>query len=103
MDGTGFLVVALVVLVAVALGFFVLGTRARVDTGGYCEVDVHWWFGWWVRCVGGERCPPEEVCVLLWRRKGSEEHWADAGVVPGGSVKWSPNMEYRCVCRVPAR
>ena len=56
-----------------------------------CGVDTHWWFGWWVRC--------HEDCTLQWRRKGSEEEWSDAGVVPGGSVKWSENMEYRCMCR----
>jgi hypothetical protein len=82
------------------IGFFmyVLGTRASINKGGYCEVDDHWWFGWFVRCEGGERCTGGDTCDLQWRKKGTEEHWADAGVVPGGSVKWSPRMEYRCVC-----
>jgi hypothetical protein len=39
--------------------------------------------------------------MLLRRKKGSEEGWGDSGVVPGGSVKWSENMEYKCVCRSP--
>lgn len=96
-----FWILAIAVLCIVGLVMFAIGTRARVSTGGYCEVDVHWWFGWWVRCVGGERCSSGEKCILLWRRKGSEEQWADAGVIPGGSVSWSENMEYQCVCRTP--
>lgn len=93
--------VVFVVLCIVGLVMLTLGTRSRVSTGGYCEVDVHWWFGRWVRCVGGERCSSGEKCILLWRKRGSEEDWADAGVVPGGSVKWSKRMEYQCVCRIP--
>lgn len=67
--------------------------------GGDCEVDYHWWFGRWVRCKGGKRCPAGKHCRLLWRRRGSTEHWADAGIVKGGSVKFSTYMEYRCLCR----
>lgn len=89
--------VLLVVIIFAGVGLFAVGTRTRVSTGGYCEVDTHWWFGWWVRCTGGERCTSGQ-CKLQWRRRGSEEQWADAGVVPGGSVKWSKTMEYRCVC-----
>ena len=97
MEGSLFWIAALVVLIVVAVGMFSLGTRASVSTGGYCEVDTHWYFGWWVRCKGGERCSSGK-CTLQWRRKDSEDHWADAGVVPEGSVKWSSLMEYRCVC-----
>ena len=95
-----FWLLALAVLCIVGLVMFALGARLKVSTGGHCDFpDVYWWFGRWVRCLGGEHCPPGEVCTLLWRRRGSEETWTDAGVVPGGSVKWSEYMEYRCVCR----
>ncbi|WP_426415085.1 hypothetical protein [Aestuariirhabdus sp. LZHN29] len=67
--------------------------------GGHCEVEYHWWFGWWVRCKGSEHCPPGKRCILLWRRKGTSEHWADAGIIHGGSLKYSEEMEYRCSCR----
>ncbi len=97
MLGELYWIVLLIVIIFAGLGLFAVGTRFRVNTGGYCEVDVHWWFGSWVRCVGGERCASGD-CTLQWRKKGSEENWADAGVIPGGSVKWSENMEYRCVC-----
>ena len=94
-------VAVLVALGVGALAGFILGTRARPNTGGHCEVDFHWFFGWWVRCTA-EDCPAGQRCVLLWRRKGSDEGWGDTGVNPGGSVKWSEGMEYRCECRSPA-
>ena len=79
------------ILVAVALGAFSLGTRATVGRGRNTEVDHHWWFGWWVRCK-------DDKCTLQWRKKGTNENWADTGVVPGGSVKYNERMEYRCNC-----
>ena len=82
-------VIYVVILLIVGFGMFVLGTRARIKGRRVCEVDHHWWFGWWVRC--------DRECVLQWRQKG-DENWSDAGVIPGGSVKYSDNMEYRCVC-----
>ncbi len=92
------LIGALVVLILVGIGCFSLGTRRWLRTsGGHCEVDDFWWFGSWVTCKGGERCSSGK-CKLQLRMKGTEEHWADAGVIPGGSVKWSDQMEYRCVC-----
>jgi len=94
-----FWVVAVLILCVVGLVMFAIGTRSKVNIGGDCEVDDHWFFGWWVRCVGGTRCPPSEVCTLLFRKKDSEEEWADTGIVPGGSIKWSKRMEYKCVCR----
>ncbi len=97
MLGVFFWIVLILVIVLVAIGAYAVGTRARVNTGGYCEVDTHWWFGWWVRCVGGERCESGE-CRLQLRMKGTENNWGDAGVVPGGSVKWNKHMEYRCTC-----
>ena len=93
------LLIALALLAVVALIAFALGTRARVAIGSGCVVDHHWWFGWWVRCVDDDTCPDGQVCTLLWRRKGTEDHWADPGVVPGGSVRYNEDMEYRCVCR----
>jgi hypothetical protein len=69
-----------------------------VPAGG-CEVEIHWWFGRWVRCKQSPRCPPPRHCRLLWRRRGSTENWADAGIIKGGSVKFSTYMEYRCTCR----
>ena len=95
MEATLFWIIALII---VGGGMFILGTRSSVATaGGHCEVDDHWFFGRWVWCKGGERCASGE-CKLQLRRKGTEENWADAGVVPGGSVKWNAEMEYRCVC-----
>jgi len=82
--------------IIVALGGYIIGTRAR-PKGITCDVDHHWWFGWWVRCQGD--CNAGKTCTLLWRMKNTEETWTDAGVVPGGSVKWSKTMEYRCTCR----
>ena len=87
---------ALAALLVFGLLMFALGTRTGVPVGG-CKVDTHWWFGWWVRCVD-EGCAPGK-CVLLWRRKGTDEHWSEAGVVPGGSVKWNRQMEYKCECQ----
>jgi hypothetical protein len=85
-------------LIVVGVGAFALGTRAGVKTaGGLCETDDFWFFGWWVTCKGGERCPNRQ-CKLQLRRKGSEDNWSDAGIIPGGSVRWNEEMEYRCVC-----
>ena len=79
--------------------FFAWGTRWAAGKKGHCEVEYHWWFGSWVGCAGGESCPAGKTCTLLWRKKDSEEEWADAGIVPGGSMKESDSMEYRCLCR----
>lgn len=97
MLGDIYWIVLILVVVLVAIGAFAVGTRARVATGGYCEVDTHWWFGWWVRCEGGERCKSGQ-CRLQLRMKGTENNWGDADIVPDGSVKWNKHMEYRCVC-----
>lgn len=97
MLGDVYWIAFVLVITLVGIGAFAVGSRSRPDTGGYCEVDTHWWFGWWVRCVGGQRCASRE-CRLMHRRKGSEDNWGDAGVVPGGSVRWNATMEYRCAC-----
>ena len=91
---------AILALCIVGLVGFAVGTRwYRSTTGGYCEVNVYWLWSTWVQCVGGENCPDGEHCELLLRMKDTEENWAEAGIVPGGSVKWSKRMEYKCVCR----
>lgn len=93
------LIAILVALGLGALAGFILGTRARVSTGEHCKVDVHWFFGWWVRCRDVEGCGAGKHCALELRRKGTEEQWADAGVIPGANLEWNEEMEYRCMCR----
>ena len=93
-----FALVPVLILFAVSIVMFALGTCSRVSTGRDCEIDVHWW----VRCVGGERTGPEEQGILLCRKRGSEDQWIAAGAVPGGSVKWCASPEYQCLSRIPA-
>jgi hypothetical protein len=93
-------IVWLALLVSLLVGGFigfVLGSRASVSTGRDCRVDVHWYFGWWVRCRGGEGCPSGH-CKLQRRRRNSEDNWETPEIVPGGSVRWNEQMEYRCLC-----
>ena len=90
-----FWVAAAVILIIAGIGVFSLGTRSNVSTsGGDCEVDTHWWFGWWVRCKG--TCT-DGHCKLQIKWRGSEQ-WSDADVIPGGSVKWRDGAAYRCIC-----
>jgi hypothetical protein len=87
----------IIALIVVGVGAFSLGTRTRKAVAqGDCEVDTHWWFGWWVRCEGGKACPSGN-CKLQTRVPGSDR-WSDADVVPGGSVRWREGTGYRCVC-----
>jgi hypothetical protein len=85
----------IVALIVVGVGAFTLGTRTKkAALAGDCEVDIHWWFGWWVRCQGS--CPDGD-CKLEIKARGAS-NWSDAGVIPGGSVKWREGTRYRCVC-----
>ena len=89
-----FWIVALLVLVAVGVGFFSLGTRTRKPvTRGDCEVRTWWWFGWWVGCRGGKACPSGS-CKLQYNAEGMS-HWADADAP---SMAWKETTLYRCVC-----
>lgn len=91
MEGSMFWIVVLIALAAVAVASYSLGSRATAGRGRIGEADHHWWFGWWVTC-------DDENCTLQLRMRGTSDNWADAGVVPGGSVKYSESMEYRCNC-----
>ena len=92
MEGSLFWIAALVVLIVVAVGMFSLGTLASVSTGRYCEVDTHWYFGWWVRakaanavraasapCNGAERAAKTTGRMPAWCPKAASS----------GAARWS--------------